>query len=85
MEERQDDRYSRRRDSLIGKMRRENPLRRIEGEEHARAILAASERHNTTDYEYQLEHGREEATMGNIERDEVKNFARMAINEYTNA
>jgi hypothetical protein len=65
-----------RRGKLIAKMERENPLRPINDESHAQAILAASERHNETDYESKLEEGREEAMLGNIDRSEVKEYAR---------
>jgi hypothetical protein len=74
MEDRQCDRYSIQRQKLINKMRRTNPLRRIEDESHAYAILAASDRHNNTDYEEKLEEGRELRAMGEIE--DAKEYAR---------
>jgi hypothetical protein len=70
------DRYSRMRDRLISKMERENPLRRIKDVEHARAILIAHDRHTNSNYESLLEEGRELAKFGEIERGEVKEFAR---------
>ena len=76
MEDRQADKYSERRQKLINKMYRANPLRRIEGSEHAQAILSASNRHNNTDYEAKLEEGREKAQWGEIDREEVKEYAR---------
>jgi hypothetical protein len=76
VEERQTEHYSVKRQKLINKMYRENPLRRIIDECHARAIIAASDRHNYTDYEYLLEEGRELAMMGDIEKSEIKNYAR---------
>ena len=65
-----------RRGKLIAKMERENPLRYIKNEEHAQNILAASERHNNSDYEDKLEEGRELAASGDIDRAEVKEYAR---------
>lgn len=45
---RQDERYSIKREKLINKMQRENPLRRIIDYDHALAIIDASNRHNKT-------------------------------------
>lgn len=70
------DRYSRMRDKLISKMERENPLRRIKNVEHAKAILIAHDRHTNSNYESLLEEGRELAKFGEIEKGEVKEFAR---------
>ena len=39
------------RGKLIAKMERENPLRPIKDYDHALAIIAASKRHNNTDYD----------------------------------
>lgn len=69
--------YSVRRQKLINKIYRENPLRRIVDEEHAQRILAASDRHNNTDYEEQLERARNQAELGLIGREDVKETARM--------
>lgn len=63
IEERQSYSLSRERDKLINKMRRENPLRYIKNTEHAKAIVAASNRHRYTNYESQLEEARELAMM----------------------
>ena len=80
MEYRQsDERYSKKRQSLINQMERANPLRRIEDEDHAQRILNASERHNNTNYENELDNARELAELGEINRGEVREHARMAI------
>lgn len=68
--------YSRQRMKIVAKLERENPLRRIVDIDHAQAILRASDRHNNTDYECQLEEAKEQAMMGNINRSEVKEYAR---------
>lgn len=73
---RDNDRPSVRRGKLISKMERENPLRHIKNSEHAQAILAASDRHNNTDYDYQLEEAKEKAELGEIDRSEVREYAR---------
>jgi len=67
---------SKQRDKLIKSIERSNPLRRIKDEEHAQAILAASRRHRDTDYESRLEEGRELAKLGDIDKSEVKDYAR---------
>ena len=51
-------------------------LRKITDKEHAYAILSASNRHNNTNYESKLEEGKELAKIGNIEKSEVRNYAR---------
>jgi hypothetical protein len=76
MEDRQAERYSIKREKLIAKMRRENPLRRIKDVAHAEAILQASFRHNCTDYESRLEEGRERALLGEIDQADIKGWAR---------
>jgi hypothetical protein len=76
MIERSFERPSIMRDRLIAKMERENPLRRIEDEAHAQAIIAASNRHKNTNYEDKLEEARELAKRGDIQPDEVKEYAR---------
>jgi len=81
VEERQNDRFSIQREKLINKMERENPLRPIKDIGHAQAILAASHRHNNTDYESKLEEGREMAESGIIDREDVKGYARREIQE----
>lgn len=72
-------RYSIKRESLIRKIERSNPLRRIEDEHHAKCILAASYRHNCTDYDSRLEEYREQAAWGDIDYSEVKAMARAAV------
>jgi len=76
--ERQQERYSERRQKLIKSIWRANPLRRIEDSDHAQRILAASHRHNSTCYEIALEHYREEAKWGNIDYEDVRSLAREA-------
>jgi hypothetical protein len=71
------DNPSKERETLIRKMERENPLRRITDAAHANAILAAHDRHNNTDYEAQLDRARDLAEYGEIDRSEVKDFARI--------
>lgn len=76
MEARQADHYSRKREVLINKMYRENPLRYIKDAEHAEYILEASNRHNNTDYEMRLDEAREKAEFGEIDKSEIKEYAR---------
>lgn len=76
MKSRQTEAFSRKRESLIRKMERENPLRRIENEDHAAAILAAHERHTGTDYEKKLQHLHELEEWGIIEKGSAKELAR---------
>lgn len=73
-------RYSVKRDKLIDKIRRSNPLRRIEDKEHAERIMAASKRHNCTFYEGMLERGRRLADMGEIDYEDIKDYARTHMN-----
>jgi len=79
VEEKQIERFSIQREKLINKMKRENPLRPIKDIDHAQAILEASHRHNKTNYESKLEEGREMAELGIIDREDVKGYARRAI------
>ncbi len=55
---RDDKSISKQRNKLISKVERENPLRYIKDKEHANAVLAASYRHNNTNYESALDEGR---------------------------
>lgn len=73
---------SRQRQKLINRISRSNPLRYIKDEEHAYAIIEASERHNLTNYEGLLEQARDMAAMGEIDRDEVKEYARQHMRRY---
>lgn len=69
-------RYSSKREKLINKIWRENPLRRIKNTEHAYSVLQAFVRHNSSDYEEQLQEAKELAQEGRLEWNEVKNYAR---------
>lgn len=69
-------RYSVKRKQLINKIARSNPLRRIESEGHAFAILQASVRHTSSDYDATLEEAREMAARGELDYSEVKDYAR---------
>lgn len=68
--------YSIKREKLMLQIQRSNPLRRIKDSNHAFAILAASVRHNESDYDDMLEEAREMAARGRIDRSEVKDYAR---------
>ena len=76
MRSRQDERYSVKREKLINKMQRENPLRRIIDYDHALAIIDASNRHNKTSYDKFLEQAHELERYGEIERGTAKEWAR---------
>ena len=76
---RQDERYSIKREKLINKMQRENPLRRIIDYDHALAIIDASERHNKTSYDKFLQQAHELERYGEIERGTAKEWAREQI------
>ena len=76
---RQDERYSLKREKLINKMQRENPLRRIIDYDHALAIIDASERHNKTSYDKFLQQAHELERYGDIERGTAKEWAREQI------
>lgn len=76
--DRQVERFSHRRQKLINQIERSNPLRYIKNEEHAWAILAASYRHNNSDYESKLQliHKYEADYPLTIEKGEAKELAR---------
>ena len=76
---RQDERYSVKREKLINKMQRENPLRRIIDYDHALAIIDASNRHNKTPYDKFLQEAHELERYGEIERGTAKEWAREQI------
>ena len=76
MRSRQDERYSIKREKLINKMKRENPLRRIIDYDHALAIIDASNRHNKTSYDKFLQEAHELERYGEIERGTAKEWAR---------
>lgn len=74
IEDRQREYCSIEREKLINKMKRENPLRHIKNIEHAEAIVSASSRHNTTNYESMLNYSKDLVKNGEIENS--KEFAR---------
>ena len=84
MRSRQYERYSVKRDKLINKMKRENPLRRIIDYDHALAIIDASNRHNKTSYDKFLEQAHELERYGEIERGTAKEWAREQIKQIVN-
>nr|DAY72081.1 MAG TPA: hypothetical protein [Caudoviricetes sp.] len=75
LEERQNERLSVRRSSLIRKLERSNPLRYIKDKEHAYAIISASRRHNDTDYDEKLNLIHELERDGLIEKGNAKEIA----------
>jgi len=79
LEDRNADFPSRKREVIINKLRRSNPLRHITDRDHANNILWASKHHKETDYEEKLVEGRNLAKIGEIEYSEIKNYAREAI------
>ena len=79
MRSRQYERYSVKREKLINKMQRENPLRRIIDYDHALAIIDASNRHNKTSYDKFLQEAHELERYGEIERGTAKEWAREQI------
>lgn len=76
MIERQAEHYSVKRQSLINKMTKANPLRRIQNVEHAQAILSASYRHNETCYDEYLNEAHELIEDGFLEKGTAKEYAR---------
>ena len=72
-------RTSKKREQLIEKIKRSNPLRRIEDETHARRILAAHYRHTDTAYDFELEELHELEERGVIERGNARELARTRI------
>lgn len=81
----QDDHYSKRREDLINFMSRQNPLRYIEDEEHALNILKAYKRHNFSNYDELLEEGHLLAEEGEIDRRDVRAFARHNLEDKKDA
>lgn len=71
--------YSIQREKLINKMKRANPLRYIKNAEHAKAIIVAHDRHENTNYDSLLDEAREKALFGEIDRGEVKEYARQRV------
>lgn len=80
MENRQCSSYSVKRGSLIRKMQRENPLRRIVDVNHALAIVGASERHADGSYDGKLEKIHELEKSGLIEKGNARELARSSRN-----
>ncbi len=80
LQERQAEHYSKRRQTLINKLYRENPLRYIKDEGHAADIISASKRHNRTDYDLflQIIHNLEDE--GRIGRGHAKELAYQLLN-----
>ena len=76
-------RYSDKRQVLIDSLYRSNPLRRIEGPGHAAGILIASRRHRNSDYEWQLDIAHQMAEDGELDRSEVRAYARMNMTYFT--
>ena len=75
MEERQYESFSQKRASLIRKMERENPLRRIKDKSHALCILMASKRHNGN-YESLLAYYHDRERDGSITKGDARELAR---------
>lgn len=79
MIDRQCQQYSQKRESLIRKMERENPLRRIKNENHAVAIMEAHWRH-THGYDADLRYAHELEENGDIEKGTARDVARAMYN-----
>ena len=80
LEDRQDDRYSVKREKLINKKARENPLRWIKDSYHANCIVEAHIRHTDTCYDSILEDIHEKEEDGLLPRGYARDIARDAIN-----
>ena len=76
LEDKQAVHYSSERAKLINEIKRSNPLRYIRDSGHANNIIRANVRHEKSDYESRLDEGRELARMGEIDRSEVRDYAR---------
>lgn len=76
LENRQCNDFSRRREKIIRTKERENPLRRIEDEDHAEAILYAHARHTDTDYEDYLAAANDLVIRGHLTHDDKRGWAR---------
>lgn len=78
MEQRQWERgFSTKRESLLNKMYKTNPLRRITDETHAQAIMQAHKRHTETNYDAMLYEAHSLIEQGELCRDEAKEYARL--------
>lgn len=76
LEEKQDERFSVRRQKVINKVARKNPLRYIRDEAHARNIIEAHERHTGTNYDTLLEKYRSDEQWGIIPPGSAREYAR---------
>ena len=79
LEERQCKDYSSEREKLITKIRRSNPLRYIENEEHAHKIINAHNRHSNTAYDSYLEEIHQMEAEGEILRGHAKERAHLML------
>ena len=79
LDDRQDENYSRKRETLINQIKRENPLRRIVDIEHALNIISASNRHKKTNYESLLREAQQKAKIGELDHEDIKSYAREKI------
>lgn len=80
LEERQSkDGYSTKRDKVINKLRRENPLRYIRDRNHADNILGAHARHTETAYENYLEYLHELEDEKGLQRGYARDLARLLV------
>lgn len=79
METRQYEGYSIKRQRLIAKMERANPLRPIKDNDHALAIIAACYRHNQTSYDQLLWEAHQMERNGEMEPGTAKAWAREQI------
>lgn len=75
LNERQVERYSVQRSKLINYIERSNPLRCIVDVQHAHNILRSSHRHKYTKYERALEDARALANIGELNYNEIKDYA----------
>lgn len=75
LKDRQYKQNSVRRDSLINKLSRQNPLRYIKDEYHAHKIMDAHHRHHDTCYDYYLREVHEMEEDGELEKGYAKEYA----------
>lgn len=73
--------FSIRRESVIAKMERENPLRYIKNASHAARILEAHDKHANTLYDYYLREAHELEELGVLERGTAKEYALAKIKD----
>lgn len=77
--DRQNEHYSIKREKLIKKIERSNPLRYIENEEHAKRIINAHNRHSNTAYNSYLEEIHQMEADGEILRGHAKERAHLML------